>query len=506
MSQVLGPIALPFGRPTSNHCGMQQVEINAAPLRRLEAMLSPQRAANLQATAVRARASFGDRVVWHVSATATGGGVAEMLQTLLAYAQGAGIENRWLVLDADPDFFTITKRIHNRLHGDPGDGGPLAAPERAHYAAVLAANLTEMLTRVSPGDIVLLHDPQTAGLAEGLRSNGLHVAWRCHVGRDDPTELATSAWDFLRPFLAPVESYVFSRRAYAPAWVDPDCLFVIPPSIDPFSAKNAELSSQRVEAILATVGLVSGGHPEEGLQFLRRDGSAGTIRALSHDGGHPVLDGEPPPHNARLVLQVSRWDRLKDMAGVMAGFALMASDRPGDRTHLMLAGPAVTGVSDDPEGAEVLAECRQQWRELPPDIRGRVHLAAIPLDDVDQNAIIVNALQRHAFTVVQKSLMEGFGLTVTEAMWKGRPVIASKVGGIQDQIVDERDGLLVENPQDLKSFAATLGRLLDDPDLASRLGSAGRVRVMSDFLGDRHLEQYVELFSQLVATPEPVGA
>ena len=313
---------------------------------------------------------------------------------------------------------------------------------------------------------------------------------------------------FSAPFLAPVESYVFSRRAYAPPWLSPDCLFVIPPSIDPFSAKNAELSSQEVDATLATVGLLSGGQPEEGLQFFRRgrvDGSTGTIRARSNDGDHPLLDGEPPPHNARLVLQVSRWDRLKDMAGVMAGFALLASDRPDDRTHLMLAGPAVTGVSDDPEGARVLADCRQQWRALPPDIRERVHLAAILLDDVDQNAIVINALQRHAFAVVQKSLMEGFGLTVTEAVWKGRPVISSKVGGIQDQIVDGRDGLLVENPRDLKTFAATLGRVLDDPELASSLGSAGRARVMSDFLGDRHLEQDVEVFSRLVIAPAMVA-
>jgi trehalose synthase len=423
----------------------------------------------------------------------------------LAYGQGAGIENRWLVLDADPDFFTITKRLHNLLHGDPGDGGPIGTRERAHYTAVLDANLEQMLPQVSRGDIVLLHDPQTAGLAEGLHRNGLHVAWRCHIGRDDPTELASTAWDFLRPFLTQVESYVFSRRAYAPSWVDPARLFVIPPSIDPFSAKNAEVSPREVGAILATVGLVSGARPEDGLQFGRRDGSTGTVRPRSHDEGSAVLDGDPPPHNAHLVLQVSRWDRLKDMAGVMAGFALMASRRPGDQTHLMLAGPAVTGVSDDPEGAMVLAECREQWQALPPEIRGRVHLAAIPLDDVDQNAIVINALQRHAFTVVQKSLMEGFGLTVTEAMWKGRPVIASKVGGIQDQIVQGRDGLLVENPRDLKTFAATLGRLLDDPELASSLGSAGRARVMSDFLGDRHLEQYVELFSRLVATPEPVG-
>ena len=178
----------------------------------------------------------------------------------------------------------------------------------------------------------------------------------------------------------------------------------------------------------------------------------------------------------------------------------------------MLVGPDVSGVTDDPEGADVLAECRARWRTVPESIRGRVHLASIPMDDVDENAIIVNALQRHAYLVVQKSLVEGFGLTVTEAMWKARPVIASRVGGIQDQIVDERDGLLIDDPYDLDALAAAMARLLDDRELADRLGAAGRARVHDQFLGDRHLAQYVDLFERLASmstelSPErPVAA
>src|SRR4029079_10148413 len=133
-------------------------------------------------------------------------------------------------------------------------------------------------------------------------------------------------------------------------------------------------------------------------------------------------------------------------------------------------------------------------------VRRRVHLASIPMDDPDENAIIVNAVQRHAYAVVQKSLVEGFGMTVTEAMWKGSPVVASKVGGIQDQIVDGRDGLLVDDPYDLEAFATVLGRLLTDPALAERLGAAGHTRALTDFLPDRHLDQYVDLFSRLAAT------
>ena len=472
---------------------MRQVEVGSVPLVRLTALLSHERAALLEAQAARARDAFGSRAVWHVSATATGGGVAEMLRTLLAYGEGAGIKNRWLVLDGDAHFFAITKRVHNMLHGDPGDGGSLGAAEGAHYAAVLSRNLDDMLTRVSPGDVVLLHDPQTAGMAEALRNRGAHVAWRCHIGRDTPNALSSAGWEFLRPFLAPVELFVFSRLAYAPDWVDAARLMVIPPSIDPFSTKNVELPDNAVAAVLATVGLVTGGRAAE-VSFARREGGTGTVRLASG----LVLDGEPPPLEARLIVQVSRWDRLKDMSGVMSAFALLADRRPDDRTHLMLAGPSVSGVTDDPEGAEVLAECRDRWRCLPPAVRERVHLAAIPLDDVDENAIVVNALQRHAFAVVQKSLVEGFGLTVTEAMWKGKAVIASQVGGIQDQIVDGLDGLLIEDPHDLDACAAALGRLLDDPDLARRLGRNAHARVLADFIGDRHLERYAELFSRLV--------
>jgi trehalose synthase len=228
-----------------------------------------------------------------------------------------------------------------------------------------------------------------------------------------------------------------------------------------------------------------------------RDGSPGAVRS-HRDSGGLLLGGDPPPLGAPLVVQVSRWDRLKDMAGVMEGFARAAGRDDLGGAHLMLAGPDVAGVTDDPEGAEVLGVCREEWERLPTTIRNRVHLATIPMDDVDENAVIVNALQRHAAVVVQKSLVEGFGLTVTEAMWKARPVVASKLGGIQDQIVHERDGLLVEDPSDLDEFAEVLRRPLSDAALAGRLGAAAHARVLEEYVGDRHLEQYVDLFSALV--------
>jgi trehalose synthase len=186
------------------------------------------------------------------------------------------------------------------------------------------------------------------------------------------------------------------------------------------------------------------------------------------------------------------------MAGVLTGFVARLPDLPAD-VHLVLAGPEVAGVADDPEGAEVLAECVAIWRALPAPARARVNLASLPMDDVDENALLVNALQRHAFAIVQKSLVEGFGLTVTEAMWKGRPVLASGIGGIQDQIAHGRDGLLLADPTDLSAFGHALVHLVRDPVLAARLGAAARQRVQTEFLGDRHLIQYVRLFAALLA-------
>jgi trehalose synthase len=476
---------------------MEEVSVRPIDLERLAAILPADRAQRLAATADRARSAFGDRVVWHVNATAHGGGVAEMLQTLLAYAKGAGIENRWLVLDGDPEFFAITKRLHNVLHGVPGDGGPLGPAERAQYEDVLRANLADLTRHVSPRDIVLLHDPQTAGLAEGMRAVGARVVWRCHVGRDRPNDITRAGWEFLRTYVESAHALVFSRREYAPEWVDPARLVVVPPSIDPVALKNMALTPGIVTSVLAQVGLVENGHRAGRLDFVGRDGSPGAVRS-HRDSGGLLLGGDPPPLGAPLVVQVSRWDRLKDMAGVMEGFARAAGRDDLGGAHLMLAGPDVAGVTDDPEGAEVLGVCREEWERLPTTIRNRVHLATIPMDDVDENAVIVNALQRHAAVVVQKSLVEGFGLTVTEAMWKARPVVASKLGGIQDQIVHERDGLLVEDPSDLDEFAEVLRRPLSDAALAGRLGAAAHARVLEEYVGDRHLEQYVDLFSALV--------
>jgi trehalose synthase len=373
----------------------------------------------------------------------------------------------------------------------------LGRAEHDHYRAVLASNLEQLQRRVTRGDIVLIHDPQTAGLAEGLSRLGARVVWRCHVGSEYANEHSRVGWEFLRAYLEHAEGLVFSRRVYAPEWADDSRLVVIPPSIDPFSAKNVRLSPDQVASVLTTVGLVADGDPDGPVGFTRRDGTPGAVRPHRWTSG-VLLETEPPSLRVPLVVQVSRWDRLKDMAGVMEGFARAVAEDAAGQAHLVLAGPQVSGVSDDPEGAGVLAECRVQWRRLPDRTRRRVHLASLPMDDIEENATIVNALQRHAVMVVQKSLAEGFGLTVTEPMWKRRVVVASRVGGIQDQITHEKDGLLLDDPTDLNTFAALLHRVLANADEASRLGEAAHARVLDEFLGDRHLNQYVDLFARLV--------
>ena len=485
------------GPETCDHERMlrvKHVEVDPAPISRLGSLLTAHRAQELAATAARARDVLSGRKVLNVNATASGGGVAEMLQTLHAYWLGAGIDADWLVLRGNSDFFALTKRIHNVLHGEPGDGGNLKKGERRIYEDVLADNLESMLGEVRPGDVVLLHDPQTAGLVDGLQKAGAKAIWRCHIGRDTTNKHTDRGWSFLRPYIENADAFVFSRRDYTPDWVPRDRLYIIPPAIDPYSAKNQMLEPGDLVSILADSGLVTDGVSRPPTRFTRRDGRSDVVR---HHTGLLADSSVAPRATDRLVLQVSRWDKLKDMPGVMKGFVDHLHRLPED-VHLMLAGPEVSGVSDDPEGALELAACIAAWRELPEQTRRRVHLASLPMDDIDENAVMVNALQRHATIVVQKSLFEGFGLTVTEAMWKGRPVVASAVGGIQDQITDGVDGILLRDPTDLAEYADALKQLLHDPVLAERMGAAGHAHAQDEFLGDRHLRQYVDLFATLL--------
>jgi trehalose synthase len=250
------------------------------------------------------------------------------------------------------------------------------------------------------------------------------------------------------------------------------------------------LNDETIGAVLRAAGVIEG--TDRPVTLERGEGAVVTVeRRVSLVGGEVLL-----PADARIVLQVSRWDKLKDPIGCLRMYA----DHLAERTdvHLVHAGPSTEVVADDPEGKTVLEECAELWRSFEPDVRERVHLLEVPMEDVDENAAIVNALQRRADVVVQKSLEEGFGLTVAEAMWKRRPVVASRIGGIQDQIEHDRSGVLIDDPNDLAAFANAVRSLLDDPERARRLGSQAHRRVRERFLGPRQLAQYADLMVELV--------
>ena len=471
--------------------GVREVDVPVLSLARLRPLIGDARFGELELAAARTRAALAGTTVFNVNSTATGGGVAEMLQVLVGYILDAGVEARWLVINGDAPFFEVTKRIHNRLHGSPGDDGDLGAHEAAVYERAMETNTAAVLAAVAPGDVVLLHDPQTAGMAGPLAEAGARVIWRCHVGADSVNEWTEQAWSFLRPHVERCLGAVFSRRSYVPSWLPAERVEVIPPSIDPFSPKNEDIPFADRARILGTLGVVSQLPGQPPGTFARRDGTIGRVERPAV----VVADGEPLDPIAPVVVQVSRWDRLKDMHGVMVGFAERVVGRAD--AHLLLVGPSVEGVTDDPEGAAVLAECVDTWRALPAPVRRRIRLVSLPMADVDENAAMVNALQRHATVVVQKSLAEGFGLTVAEAMWKAKPVVASAVGGIVDQVVPGT-GILLDDPADLDAFGDALAGLLGDPDAVATLGARAKRHVLQGFVGDTHLLHYAALMQRIV--------
>jgi trehalose synthase len=379
----------------------------------------------LEALARRLR---GHRVVM-VNSTATGGGVAEILHRLVRLMNELGVRTTWEVMAGDARFYAITKTIHNTLHGWPGE---LTDDDRAHFFEVnrRAAQSLEL-----DGDLVLIHDPQPVGLVQ-RRVPGQHWVWRCHI---DLSRADESVWAFLAPQVARYDAAVFSHVTFVPPLPVPS--FLVPPSIDPLSDKNRELSEAELDALLAPLAL---------------------------------------PARRPWVTQVSRFDRIKDPLGVIEAFRLA---RRRERGHLVLAGGS---ADDDPEGAEVLGEVRAAVGDDPD-----VSVLLLPPDA----HLTINALQRRSAVVVQKSLREGFALTVSEALWKRRAVVASAVGGIPLQILHERTGLLTRS---IEGCAYHITRLLRSPDLRRRLGNAGREHVRDNFLHPREARDYLAVFARLV--------
>jgi trehalose synthase len=472
---------------------MDDVTITPRSVDSFAPLIGARRMDQLVSALAEARERLDGATVWHVNSTSAGGGVAEILQSVLSYLRGADIDVRWLVIDGSEAFFELTKRIHHLLHGSPGDDGPLDAEQRELYERTLRNEEKTLTTLVRPGDVVILHDPQVLGLAPCLATLGAPVIWSCHIGADRPNRETRRAWNFLAPYVAETNAQSFTRMQYRWDTIAPSTVAVIPPCIDAFAPKNQPLENGNVGAILDASGIIP--HPERtgSPAFLRKDGSRGRVarRAQMIEDEHLVPD-------APVVCQVSRWDPLKDHLGVMRAFVSHIS--PECQAQLVLAGPSTESVDDDPETRETFVELIKAWESLPNDDRRRVHLCSVPMDDIEENAATVNALQRRSDLIVQKSLAEGFGLTVAEAMWKGRPTVGSRVGGIQDQIEPGRSGLLVD-PSDPSEFGAAVTSVLADPTGAARMGQAGRRRVIENYVAPTYLINQFALIAQLWSSP-----
>jgi trehalose synthase len=434
---------------------------------------------DLEREAARRRPLLDGRTVWMVSATASGGGVAEMLRPIVLLARELGVRVEWLVMQPrQAGFFPLTKRLHNLIHGvgDPR----LSADDRALYDRVSDEGAAELASLIGRRDVVIVHDPQPLGVGARLkRTLGLTAIWRCHIGLDIETRVTRAAWEFLRGDAAVYDYSIFSAPEYAPPFLAAKSS-AIPPGIDPLSAKNCDLLPHPLVEIMWRAGLVESDQPMVPPRF----------EAMAQRVG----DGDLGLLFRPTVTQISRWDRLKGWRPLMEAFARL-KQRGGDRrielARLVLAGPDPRGVADDPEGLDVLAELTERWRELPEGVRQDVALLVLPLRSRVENALMVNALQRSATLVVQNSLREGFGLTVTEAMYKGVPVLGTRACGIRHQIDDGIDGRLAADADDRVELARLLGEMLTS-DLAA-MGRAAERKVQQRFLVFEQIASWMRL-------------
>ncbi len=474
---------------------MFEVHVSARALSPFVALVGHDRVERVAAHAQRTSARLEGRTVWNISSTAVGGGVSEVIRSLLRYARGLGVDVRWLVVEGPPAFFAITKRLHNALYDNEGDGSPLGPEQATLYERVLSENVGALTQRIRPGDAVICHDPQTAGLIPSLKAHGVRVVWRCHIGREGGGVHTELGWQFLEPYLKQADITVFSRAEYVPSWMTEARVLTLAPNIDPFSVKNQWMPEHSRHAILAASGLVERTPDLESSVFVREDGSPGMVThpaRVVREGG--ALSLETP-----WIVQISRWDRMKGHVLVLEAFRRLVEAVPSLDASLVLAGPSIRGISDDPDGPLVFTEVERAWRALPAHVRTRAQIAEIPMADADENASIINALQRHATVIVQASLREGFGLTVTEAMWKRKPIVASEVGGIRDQVRHDREGLLVREPTDAQGFADAFERMLTSPELRARLGHAAYERACERYLSLTALDRWGDLIDLLYA-------
>lgn len=372
----------------------------------------------------------------HVNSTRVGGGVAEILMKLVPLMEELGIKTRWEVIQGDNEFYDCTKRFHNGLQGNSVTlpSHLLRAFERTNEA-----NAEELRGSLTEADIVIIHDPQPAPLLSLMptRRKGSKWVWRCHIDASHPNR---KVWKYLRGFVTGYDASIFSLADFAQSL--PHDQYLIAPSIDPLAEKNTDLDADEIRETCESFG---------------------------------VRSADP------MIVQVSRYDRFKDPVGVIEAYRLAKRFQPN--LQLVLAGG---GATDDPEGEAVLAEVKDAANG-----DEDVHVLLLPADAHRT----INALQRGADIVVQKSLREGFGLTVTEGMWKGKPVIAGDTGGIRLQVIDRHTGFRVRSPE---GAALRIAYLLRHHDEAQAMGLKAREFVRENFLLTRHLREYLTLMVALL--------
>ena len=456
----------------------------------------------LRAEAATLVPALRGRKVWMINSTAQGGGVAEMLPKMLPLLRELGLDIDWAVIETDRvPFFDLTKRIHNMIHGV--DRPQLSAADRELFELVGRENADVLLNHVSESDIVVVHDPQPIEVGRILNQElGVKTIWRCHIGLPDHLSATRDAWQFLEPYATTYDHSIFSAPEYIPSYLA-GTASVIHPAIDPLSEKNRDIHAHRLSGILCNAGLAVEYTPVLTAPFLD------SAKQLTPDGSWvpPCEIGDIGLLTRPIVMQISRWDRLKGWNPLLDAFAKLKRRHRGgvDDFHrrrleilrLVLAGPDPSSVADDPEGQEVIHELSESYLHLDPQVQRDVVLLSLPMESARENALIVNALQRCATVIAQNSLQEGFGLTVTEAMWKRAPVMGSQACGLRQQIRDRIDGRLVEDAEDSEGIARILDEMLADRSQRQQLGRAGQRRVYKEFLVFTQLRRWLEVLADV---------
>jgi trehalose synthase len=467
-------------------------------------------AEQLRRGAAQAIEHLRGRTVWMINSTAQGGGVAEMLPKQMTLLRELGVRIEWAVITTTrAPFFDLTKRLHNMIHG-ADVGVPLTADDRALWEAVGRENADWLAQHVGPRDVVVVHDPQPLVCGVLLKQRlGVHTIWRCHIGLAERTPVTAAAWRFMRPFLEAYDHAVFTTRAYVPGFLA-NRASIIRPAIDPLGDKNRELRTHRLTGVLCNASLAVEHTPLVAEPYrapAQRLGPGGSWRPAHADGDLGLI-------TRPVVTQISRWDRLKGFEPLLEAFVRLKRDHAAhpDPLHrrrialarLVLAGPDPASVTDDPEGQAVLDALTATYHRLDPALQEDVALIALPMVSTRENALMVNALQRCSTVVVQNSIREGFGLTATEAMWKGLPVVVSSADGLREQVTDGREGRMVGDPTNARDLARVLDEVLCDRDARDRLGRAAQRRVATEFLVLAQLGVWLRTLARCVQDARPV--